>query len=178
MMSLNIRPILFYVTKGSKPRFFLVAATLRPETMYGQTNCWLHPDLEYIAFLHKDGEVFVSCERAARNMAYQGLTTTPDRVEVLGRFRGKDLMGASLKAPLTPYPVVYALPMMTVRGDKGTGVVTSVPSDSPDDYAALADLHKKKDLRSKFKLQDHMVMPFHAVSTFRNDLRSYVTTCD
>jgi leucyl-tRNA synthetase len=27
-----------------------VAATLRPETMYGQTNCWLHPDIKYIAF--------------------------------------------------------------------------------------------------------------------------------
>ena len=31
-------------------RVFLVAATLRPETMYGQTNCWLHPDITYIAF--------------------------------------------------------------------------------------------------------------------------------
>ena len=26
----------------------------------------------------------------------------------------------------------------------GTGVVTSVPSDSPDDFAALRDLKKKK----------------------------------
>ncbi len=26
---------------------FLVAATLRPETMYGQTNCFLHPDIKY-----------------------------------------------------------------------------------------------------------------------------------
>ncbi len=31
-------------------KVFLVAATLRPETMYGQTNCWLHPDIKYIAF--------------------------------------------------------------------------------------------------------------------------------
>jgi leucyl-tRNA synthetase len=29
---------------------FLLAATLRPETMYGQTNCWIHPDLTYIAW--------------------------------------------------------------------------------------------------------------------------------
>lgn len=29
---------------------FLVAATLRPETMYGQTNCWLHPTIDYIAW--------------------------------------------------------------------------------------------------------------------------------
>lgn len=30
---------------------YLVPATLRPETMYGQTNCWVSPDGEYGAFL-------------------------------------------------------------------------------------------------------------------------------
>lgn len=30
--------------------------------------------------------------------------------------------------------------MLTISMDKGTGVVTSVPSDAPDDYAALRDL--------------------------------------
>ena len=29
---------------------FLIAATLRPETMYGQTNCWIAPEISYIAF--------------------------------------------------------------------------------------------------------------------------------
>ena len=24
---------------------YFVAATLRPETMYGQTNCWISPDI-------------------------------------------------------------------------------------------------------------------------------------
>ena len=49
-------------------------------------------------------------------------------------------MGLPLKAPLTKYEVVYSLPMMTISMDKCTGVVTSVPSDSPDDWAALRDL--------------------------------------
>ena len=31
----------------------------------------------------------------------------------------------------------------------GTGVVTSVPSDAPDDYAALRDLKKKKVITYK-----------------------------
>ena len=30
-------------------KVFLVAATLRPETMYGQTNCYLLPTGEYVA---------------------------------------------------------------------------------------------------------------------------------
>ncbi len=37
-------------------KVYLVAATLRPETMYGQTNCWLGPDITYIAF-----EVWIHC---------------------------------------------------------------------------------------------------------------------
>ena len=53
-------------------------------------------------------------------------------------------MGVSLKAPLTPYDIIYTLPMLTIKDDKGTGVVTSVPSDAPDDYAALRDLQKKE----------------------------------
>lgn len=45
----------------------------------------------------------------------------------------------------------------------GTGVVTSVPSDSPDDYAALQDLKKKIDFRKKFNISDDMVMNYDPV---------------
>ena len=58
---------------------------------------------------------------------------------------------------MTSYEKIYALPMLTIKEDKGTGVVTSVPSDSPDDYAALVDLKKKQALREKYKISDHMV---------------------
>ena len=37
--------------------------------------------------------------------------------------------------------------MMNISMHKGTGLVTSVPSDSPDDFAALTDLKVKKALR-------------------------------
>lgn len=29
---------------------YLMAATLRPETMYGQVNCWVLPEGQYAAF--------------------------------------------------------------------------------------------------------------------------------
>lgn len=62
---------------------FLVAATLRPETMYGQTNCWVHPDIRYAVFQTTDKEVFVCTERSARNMAYQGFTPDDGVLEVM-----------------------------------------------------------------------------------------------
>ena len=53
---------------------------------------------------------------------------------------------------------------MTIKEDKGTGIVTSVPSDSPDDYAALTDLKNKKPLREKYGITDEMVLPFEPLA--------------
>jgi len=36
---------------------------------------------------------------------------------------------------------------------KGTGVVTSVPSDSPDDFANLRDYRNKKNLREYYHIK-------------------------
>jgi hypothetical protein len=41
--------------------------------------------------------------------------------------------------------------------------VTSVPSDAPDDYAALQDLRLKPKLREKFGVDDSWVLPFEVV---------------
>uniref|UniRef100_A0A1I8PHA6 leucine--tRNA ligase n=1 Tax=Stomoxys calcitrans TaxID=35570 RepID=A0A1I8PHA6_STOCA len=144
-----------------KSTVYLVAATLRPETMYGQTNCWLHPDIKYIAWkTTRDGEVWISTRRAARNMSYQGFTATEGQVEEILELTGQDLLGTPLSSPLTSHKVIYTLPMLSIKEDKGTGVVTSVPSDSPDDYAALVDLQKKEAFRQKYDLTDEMVLPY------------------
>ena len=110
----------------AKEKVFLVAATLRPETMYGQTNCWVRPDMKYVASRLNNGEVWISSLRSARNMAYQGFMKTEGEVEVVMELTGQDIMGLGLSAPLSLYSTIYTLPMLTIKEDKGTGVVTSV----------------------------------------------------
>lgn len=68
---------------------YLVAATMRPETMYGQTNCWVRPDMKYVAFQLSKGDIYISTRRAARNMSYQGFTSENGKVSVLMELEGK-----------------------------------------------------------------------------------------
>lgn len=65
-----------------------------------------------------------------------------------------------LQAPNASHRRIYVLPLLTIKTDKGTGVVTSVPSDSPDDYAAFMDLKNKPKLREKYGVKDDWVLPF------------------
>ncbi len=105
----------------------------------------------------KDGSVFICSARSARNMSYQRLTAAEGEVKKITSFKGEQLLGLPLKAPLSKYERVYALPMLNISMDKGTGVVTSVPSDAPDDWAALSDLRNKKPMREKYNISDDMV---------------------
>ena len=63
--------------------------------------------------------------------------------------------------------------MMTIRMNKGTGVVTSVPSDSPMDFMALSDL-KAKPAGEEFGVKDEWVMPFEVVPAFTSPI---LATC-
>lgn len=53
--------------------------------------------------------------------------------------------------------------MLTISMQKGTGIVTSVPSDSPDDWATLRDLKQKAPLREKFGVKDEWVLPYDPI---------------
>ncbi|KAF5352969.1 hypothetical protein D9758_007903 [Tetrapyrgos nigripes] len=126
-------------------KVFLVAATLRPETMYGQTNCFVGPSIKYGIFAINDEEAYLCTHRAARNMAFQGVTNPRGTINQLAEIEGSKIIGTKIKAPFSINPEVYVLPMDNVLPTKGTGVVTSVPSDSPDDYQTLMDLRKKAE---------------------------------
>ena len=122
---------------------FMIPATLRPETMYGQTNLFVSPTISYGVFKVSDTTFYLSTSRLARNMAFQGIFPEWGVVPKVMEISGADLVGSVVCAPLSARGTVYVLPMDTLKEIKGTGFVTSVPSDSPDDYAMMLDLFKK-----------------------------------
>ena len=142
---------------------FLVAASLRPETVYGQTNCFVLPEGKYGVYEMPNDEYFVCSERSMKNMAYQDLTLEYGKWNEVATIRGSSLIGMPLKAPLTKYEKVYTLPLLTISMSKGTGVVTSVPSDAPADYAALMDFKTKADMREKYNIDESWVADYEPI---------------
>lgn len=142
---------------------FLLAATLRPETMCGQTNCWALPEGNYGIYKGLNHEYYVMTERSALNLSYQDKMPETGKPELVLSVKGSDLLGLPLSSPSSPYEKIYVLPLLTILTNKGTGIVTSVPSDAPDDYAALEDLKKKPKLREKYGIKDEWVLPYDVV---------------
>ncbi|GMI40858.1 hypothetical protein TeGR_g10626 [Tetraparma gracilis] len=144
-------------------KVFLAPATLRPETMYGQTNCFALPEGEYGAYEMNTGDVFIISERSAKGFACQGYTDDFGVTKCLLKLTGMDLMGLPLSAPHAKYERVYTLPLLTISMGKGTGIVTSVPSDAPDDHVSLQMLKDKPDFAAKYGITPDMVAPFEVV---------------
>ena len=127
-------------------KVYFVPATLRPETMYGQTCCFVGPKIRYGIFQVDEHTFYFLSERAARNMAFQGAFPKWGEFPKVLELDGSDVVGTLVSAPLSVHRQgIRILPMESVKASKGTGVVTSVPSDSPDDYATTLDLAKKAE---------------------------------
>jgi leucyl-tRNA synthetase len=79
-------------------------------------------------------------------MAFQGIFPKWGEYKKVVSLHGSDVVGTLVNAPLSIHDKgIRILPMSTVKPTKGTGVVTCVPSDSPDDYATVMDLIKKPE---------------------------------
>ena len=85
---------------------------------YGQTNCFVGPSLKYGVFAINDKDAFLVSHRAARNMAFQGLSPSRGEVAQLVEIDGASIVGTKVKAPFGVIPEVYVLPMESVKATK------------------------------------------------------------
>lgn len=128
----------------------LPCATLRPETVFGCTNVWIHPNESYeLVRVWEDGAVKDTDPTEVWLVSKQGRTKLEwqfERAEALHKqVLGKDLVDELVVTPVTgkQVPVVGA---SFVQPLIATGVVMSVPGHSPFDYAAFMDAGLDKTL--------------------------------
>ena len=136
---------------------YLVAATLRPETVYGVTNVWINPTATY-AKIQVDQEFWYVAKPAVRKLVNQG-----HKSKRLDEFSGKDLVGKTCKSPVEDRELLL-LPAEFVDPDNATGVVYSVPSHAPFDWAALRDLQQAKAAPQGFKLDFEAIQAIKPIS--------------
>ncbi|MCK5024285.1 MAG: leucine--tRNA ligase, partial [Thermoplasmata archaeon] len=138
-----------------------VAGTLRPETVFGQTNFWINPDVEYVKARVGD-ETWILSSEAAQKLSFQ-----KDDIEVTGRVAGRDLVGKTVIAPVVDREIPI-FPSSFCDPDVGTGLVTSVPSDAPYDWIALVDLMNDPAECEKYGLDVEMVKAIKPIPIIRS----------
>lgn len=111
----------------------LPAATLRPETIFGVTNMWVNPNVEY-QLAEINNETWICSKECIQKLSYQYDTVTPLQKTI----KGTDLIGKTCLVPEINREVpilagVFADP------EVATGIVMSVPAHAPYDWIALVE---------------------------------------
>jgi leucyl-tRNA synthetase len=110
----------------------LLAATLRPETVYGVTNLWLAPGGTLVLW-HRGASAYLVARKGAERLVEQHGGHIGHEVPVAS------LVGRKVRVPLREVSVPVLLSPL-VDPAVGTGVVMSVPAHAPADAVAIAEL--------------------------------------
>jgi leucyl-tRNA synthetase len=109
----------------------LPAATLRPETIFGVTNMWINPNVNYVK-AKINNEIWIVSKEALEKLTFQ-----VDNVKHFNKkISGKELIGKKCIIPMIDRKIpilsgTFADPAVA------TGIVMSVPAHAPYDWIAL-----------------------------------------
>jgi leucyl-tRNA synthetase len=136
---------------------FLVACTLRPETLFGVTNLWINPEEVYCK-IKINGEIWFVAEKSLVK-----LRTQNHEIEILEKFQGRELCGKSAKSPIENRDLPI-LPAEFVDPSNATGVVYSVPAHAPFDWIALLDLQKNPEVLKPYGISEATIKELKPIS--------------
>ena len=125
--------------------YIIPTATLRPETVFGVTNLWVNPDIQYVIALINN-EKWIITKEASSKLEYLNLS-----VSVVSEIKGSELVGKFVFNQLRNAQVPV-FPASFVDPNNGTGIVMSVPAHAPYDYQAMIDLRKDDDTLKKYDI--------------------------
>ncbi|MFT4310898.1 MAG: leucine--tRNA ligase [Candidatus Woesearchaeota archaeon] len=109
---------------------YIVAATLRPDSLFGATNIFIKPDMDLSLIQVGNEQWIVSCASVVK------IQHQFEDVHEISTHKGSEFIGKHVMVPLLDKEVpVY--PMEYPDEHHGTGIVYSSPADSPHDYIHL-----------------------------------------
>lgn len=155
-------PVEFILLKFPFEDGYLVPATLRPETIFGVTNMWIHPNGDYVE-AEVDGEKWFISEPTVIKLQDQ-----LREVKVIRKFKGLEIIGKKCHTPIREEDVKI-LPATFVAVDHTTGVVMSVPSHAPFDYTALRDLWNNPEMLTKYGLPKDFASDIELISMIKTE---------
>ncbi|HZY93110.1 MAG TPA: class I tRNA ligase family protein [Thermoplasmata archaeon] len=117
----------------------LLAATLRPETVFGATNLWVHPTTPLVVW-HDGPHAYLVSRSGGERLVEQHGGRLGHEVAV------SELLGRTARAPLTGFNVPI-FPSDLVDPQIGSGVVMSVPAHAPADWLAVEALSESERAR-------------------------------
>ncbi|MBN3037090.1 MAG: leucine--tRNA ligase [Candidatus Diapherotrites archaeon] len=158
----GVSPVEFVLLKFRAGDSYLMPGTLRPETVFGVTNMWVHPNATYVK-ARVGSEKWIISKDTVEKLRNQ-LTD----VEVLEEFPGKELIGKTSTNPLTGSEVMN-LPAAFVDPCGVTGVVMSVPAHAPLDYLALKDIQDNPELIAGYGIDPVLLRKITPISLIRVD---------
>lgn len=124
--------------------YIIPTATLRPETIYGVTNLWVNPNVEYVRIQIDNNERWIVSKEAARKLEFLN-----HKVAIESSIYGKEIVGKYVEDPIRKDSIPL-YPASFVESNNGTGIVMSVPGHAPYDFQAIEDLKKNISLHNEF----------------------------
>ncbi len=158
------RVVDFVLIKFYSEKFdaYFLPATLRPETTFGVTNMFIHPEAKYVK-VKIDGSNYVVAEKTVIKFIDQ-----EHEVEVIEEINVKDIMGTELINPITKNKIPV-LPGKFIDFEGSTGVVMSVPAHAPMDWIALKNLQDDEIELIKWNISPKKIKEIKPISLIKVD---------
>ena len=148
--------------KSEKFNAFFLPATLRPETVFGVTNIFLHPEATYIKVQLNNEMVIIS---KATLIKFQDQQFTVGEIEEIPI---KELIGSTCINPINN-AIVPILPGNFIDFEGSTGVVMSVPAHAPMDWIALKNIKDNKKEYTEWGISQSTMDGIEPISLIKVD---------
>lgn len=155
-------PIEYFLIKFRLGDKIVPCGTLRPETVYGVTNLWVNPEVQYVVANVGKEKWIISKESA------QKLKDQMKKAEIVEKLNASEIIGKYVENPVTKNKVLV-LPADFVDARTSTGVVMSVPSHAPYDWDALRSLKENPKPVEKYGIKKGDIEKIRPVSLIKVD---------